>query len=273
MKRIVLLAPALFLAVFALIQGCGRIGCPGTPPDCVRHISPVLAGFRVTLRYPDNSLLDVRVNDNGDIFFPRPRAPFCDFNTPQEICCFQVMAVGVRPRFAFSASTTSINLQAPPSSIVIYGQDITADYGMPVVWVWDWNGRLVAGKEASAVASDGTWCQVDNLELTNCYSGTYTIVVSTTINYHTYLELGEVTITGWGRDLIDADGDGWPNDRDCDDSNPYVYPAAYPDCSGYNYDANCNGIADVDEFECNSGGGGGCGVYSQSMPETPIYCY
>lgn len=51
----------------------------------------------------------------------------------------------------------------------------------------------------------------------------------------------------------DADGDGWDVYSDCDDNDPYVNPGVPPDCTGYYFDANCNGIYDLDE--CNGGGG------------------
>lgn len=43
----------------------------------------------------------------------------------------------------------------------------------------------------------------------------------------------------------DADGDGWPLDQDCDDTNPDVYPYA-PDLRGDGCDADCGAELDTD---------------------------
>ena len=49
----------------------------------------------------------------------------------------------------------------------------------------------------------------------------------------------------------DNDGDGYPNDVDCDDSNPFVYPGAPELCDGF--DNDCNGIVDDNTMDCPSG--------------------
>ncbi len=52
---------------------------------------------------------------------------------------------------------------------------------------------------------------------------------------------------------VDADGDGWPSDQDCDDGDPNTYPGAPEFCDGV--DRNCNGIVwedmDSDGWPCN----------------------
>ena len=56
--------------------------------------------------------------------------------------------------------------------------------------------------------------------------------------------------TGFGRtdtadtNVIDADGDGSPDDEDCDDDNASVYPGA-PETPGDKLDSNCDGNDDT----------------------------
>ncbi len=49
----------------------------------------------------------------------------------------------------------------------------------------------------------------------------------------------------------DNDNDGWDIYSDCDDNDPFINPGQSPDCSGFYYDRNCNGLYDASEYECN----------------------
>lgn len=268
------LIPILFLALYALVQGCGIQGCSGLPADCERTVGVIFAGRTAILTYPDLSIQERQVSPQGTIRFTPPRAPFCDSNTPQSICCNMVrVSIQGGPIFPFAASQSSINLQAPPQSLVIYGSNIDTTYGMPIVTVYDWNNRLVAGSEATAVAGDGSWLQVNTPNLSTCYSGSYTLVVSTSIGNSTYVDMGAAPVSAWGRDLVDADGDGFPNDRDCNDSDPNVHPIATPDCTGAYFDRNCNGIYDYDECYPGGGGDGGGGDCNLYRLNLPMVCY
>lgn len=44
---------------------------------------------------------------------------------------------------------------------------------------------------------------------------------------------------------IDTDGDGWPDDQDCDPFDPNIYPGA-PEICGDGVDNDCDGIVDND---------------------------
>ena len=70
-----------------------------------------------------------------------------------------------------------------------------------------------------------------------------------------------------GKDLVDTDGDGFPEDIDCDDADATVYPDADERCDGL--DNNCNGEIDerpVDGFtyyeDTDADGHGGLGSVS-----------
>ena len=50
--------------------------------------------------------------------------------------------------------------------------------------------------------------------------------------------------TSDGKDGLDADGDGFPEEDDCDDGNPAINPSAEEVCDGA--DNDCDGTVDVD---------------------------
>lgn len=123
---------------------------------------------------------------------------------------------------ALSASPASINLAAPPSTATITGQSFDATYGMPRVDYFDGSGYLVGTVYATSVSSDGTSLQANMPNLTYVYSGTYQVRV-TNMTYQGYYAhiVGSATMTGWGRDRPDSDGDGWYDDEDCAPYDPY----------------------------------------------------
>ena len=177
---------------------------------------------------------------------------------------------GVRRRSnfgLFSASPDSVNILAPPATVTIYGYDISTAYGMPQVTNYDSYGRRAASTTASAVASDGTWVQVDMPDLSYCYTGQFQLIVANR-SWGGIEEIGYAVVNIWGRDRVDADGDGWFSDEECDDNDPFVNPGASPDCYGTYYDRNCNGMRDQDE--CYSGPCGG-GDLSRPIEECPVY--
>ncbi|MEE9553686.1 MAG: putative metal-binding motif-containing protein [candidate division Zixibacteria bacterium] len=51
--------------------------------------------------------------------------------------------------------------------------------------------------------------------------------------------------------IPDYDGDGWPNDQDCDDYNPFIYPGAPELCDGL--DNDCNDVIDDNVIDCPPG--------------------
>jgi hypothetical protein len=156
----------------------------------------------------------------------------------------------------FSVSPDPINLQAPPGSLTIYGSGISTAYGMPTIECIDPYGRRLSTTTATSVAGDGSWVQISLPDLSHAYTGQFQVLVINWTWDGGQEEMGYSPINLWGRDRVDADGDGWYLDEDCDDNDPAINPLASPDCNGSS-DLNCNGISD--QYECNLGGGGGGG--------------
>lgn len=139
--------------------------------------------------------------------------------------------------FFLTADPSSVYLPSPPASSTITGQGMDGTYGMPMVEYFNSNGFLVGSVSATSVASDGTWLQAPMPDLSSVYSGTYQVRVTNKTSEGYYLNVvGTATITGWGRDRVDSDGDGWYDDEDC-----------YPN--------------DATRWDCGDPGGGGecCG--------------
>ena len=130
-----------------------------------------------------------------------------------------------------AASPASINLLSPPASGTVTGHSFDATYGPPTVDYFDNNGYLVGSVYATSVSSDGTSLQANLPDLSYVYSGTYQVKVTNKRYDGHYLNIvGSATMTGWGRDRPDIDGDGWYDDEDCAPYDPYR-----------NYDCSCGG--------------------------------
>jgi len=94
---------------------------------------------------------------------------------------------------------------------------------MPMVEYVDSSGFLVGSVYATSVSSDGTWLQANTPDLSRVYSGTYQVKVTNKTYQGYYLHIvGTATMTAWGRDRLDSDGDGWYDDEDCDPYDPFV---------------------------------------------------
>lgn len=145
--------------------------------------------------------------------------------------CSTVVAIQVTTsNNALSASPSSINLESPPATVTITGQGFDATYGMPRVEYFDSSGYLVGSVYASSVSGGASLdCYVP--DLSSAYSGTYQIRVTnkTSQGYYSH-RVGTATVTAWGRDRLDSDGDGWYDDEDCAPENPYQYTGCY--CGG-----------------------------------------
>jgi hypothetical protein len=129
--------------------------------------------------------------------------------------------------FFLTANPSSADLNAPPASVTISGQGMDGTYAMPKVEYFDGEGYFIGAVIATAIASDGSWLQAPVPDLSYVYSGTYTIRVTNMSSEGFYVdEVGSATMSCWGRDRPDSDGDGWFDDEDC-----YPYDYSRWDCN------------------------------------------
>ena len=148
-------------------------------------------------------------------------------------CSNVVVVLATNSNIALSASPSSIYLPSPPTTATVTGQSFDTTYGMPRVEYFDGTGFMVGSTYATSV-SGGTSLQASVPDLSAAYSGTYTIRV-TNKTYQGYYShtVGTATVTAWGRDRPDSDGDGWYDDQDCAPYDPYMYTGCYETCGGY----------------------------------------
>ena len=124
-----------------------------------------------------------------------------------------------RPRplgIAFSAIPKDIDINNPPPTVTITGQDMDATHGMPWVEYYDDIGNLVAQGRAFAVASDGTWLTGYTPDLSSVSTGSYTVIVSN-VDVDGNLSLAGSTIINVFASTPDPPPDpcGCPGDRAC----------------------------------------------------------
>jgi hypothetical protein len=221
MRKILLV---LSLSLLLLLPGCGGSGSVCSRSDLAPGVT-----YRVYYShpyYPPERIVTVTASSTGSASVSSYGFP-CDG--------LQWRAV-TNSNLSLSASPASVYLPSPPSTATITGQSFAATYGMPEVEYFDSNGYLVGSVYANSVSSDGTSLQANVPDLSSVYSGTYQVRVTnvTSEGYYTQI-LGSATMTGWGRDRTDSDGDGWYDDEDCDPYDPSVHTGCSPDyCGGGN---------------------------------------
>ena len=149
-------------------------------------------------------------------------------------CSNVVVVLATNSNNALSASPSSIYLPSPPTTVTVTGQGYDTTYGMPRVEYFDGSGFMVGSTYATSVSGGGTSLDASVPDLSGAYSGTYTIRV-TNKTYQGYYShtVGTSTVTAWGRDRPDSDGDGWYDDQDCAPYDPYMYTGCYETCGGY----------------------------------------
>jgi len=70
-----------------------------------------------------------------------------------------------------------IAVSNPPYEVTIYGQDMSAVGGMPLVEYYNSDGNLAQQAYATSCAQDGSWVSGPPPDLTDCVSGQYTLIV------------------------------------------------------------------------------------------------
>ncbi|MDQ1610677.1 MAG: hypothetical protein QOG00_608 [Pyrinomonadaceae bacterium] len=220
MKKILLLV--LVSALLLLLSGCKAAGLN----SCTRAVTgagqPLIPGARylVIYQYLNPPLFRERIaNSNGQVSVPSEGQP----------CTSLLVTPLTNSNQALSASPSSVYLPTPPSTATVTGQQFDTTYGMPRVDYYDGNGYLVGSAYATSVSGGGTALEASVPDLTNAYSGTYQVKVTnkTYEGYYSHI-VGTATMSAWGRDRPDSDGDGWYDDEDCSPYDPYLNT----DCSG-----------------------------------------
>ncbi|HEY0405262.1 MAG TPA: hypothetical protein VGC89_06025 [Pyrinomonadaceae bacterium] len=235
MKKILL---ALSFSLLLTLSGCN----PFAEQYCNNLVGPANVPYKITYPCVNGACGPIPDTATGTVgpngtFRVRQRGFSCSYL--QSIARF-----GSNLGLALSASPASVYLPSPPTSGTITGQSFNATYGMPQVDYFDSNGYLVGSVNATSVASGGTSLQANMPDLSNVYSGAYQVKVTNKTSDGDYLNIvGSATMTGWGRDRIDSDGDGWYDDEDCDPYDPNL-----------NYDCNtetCGGTGINPRTICN----------------------
>jgi hypothetical protein len=222
MKKILLV---LSLSLLLIFSGCGGSGGANT---CTRLNLPSGQTIRIYYThpvYPTTIILTRVVPSTGSLTVPSYGYP----------CSSLIWVPVTNANVALAASPSSVYLPSPPGTATITGQSFDTTYGMPMVEYLDSNGFMVGSVYANSVSSDGTSLQASMPDLSNAYSGTYQVKVTnkTSTGYYANI-VGSATLTAWGRDRLDSDGDGWYDDEDCDPYDPYLNNNCVQYCGGGN---------------------------------------
>ncbi len=226
MKKIVLV---FSLCLALILVGCGG-GSSSSSTTC-RFGGAPNAFYGVT--YPDSFSVTGFTNQFGDLWVSK-RGYTCDQLR---------VRVGTNSFYTLTASPASVYLPSPPATGTISGQGFDATYGTPSVNYFDSNGYLIGTAYANSVSGDGTSLQANLPDLSYVYSGNYQVRVTNKAYDGLYLNIvGSATMTGWGRDRPDSDGDGWYDDEDC---------APYDPSFNYNCSGTCGGYDTTPYYICD----------------------
>lgn len=213
---------AVALALVFVMPGCGG---SSTPSTCSFHNLTPGVWYRVHYVFPTTvpPIVETRVaNSIGDITVPS-----------HGYQCYNLTVFAVtNSNLTLSASPSSVYLPTPPSTITITGQLFDSTYAMPRVEYFA-DGYMVGSVTATSVSGDGTSLVAPVPDLSGVYSGTYYVRVSNMTSQGYYLHIvGTATMSGWGNDRPDSDGDGWYDDQDCDPYDPFYTNNCFTYCGG-----------------------------------------
>jgi hypothetical protein len=224
MKKLLLLT--FTLSLLLIIAGCKAAGVNSCSRSFTNGGLAVVPGAQYLIIYPGIPalILDRFGKADGTVSFPSHGQP-----------CGSITVTDVRKsNLSLTANPASVYLPSPPASGTVTGQEFDTTYGMPRVDYFDSNGYLVGSADATSV-SGGTWLQANMPDLSNAYSGTYQVRVTNkrSDGYYSHI-VGTATMSAWGRDRPDSDGDGWYDDQDCSPYDPYYTNNCGPEeCGGY----------------------------------------
>jgi hypothetical protein len=206
----------LLLSLVLILSSCGG----GGQPACRLNGPP--NGHYIVF-YPNGHAVQGTIDALGVFFVPAVGYS----------CAQLVVRTGSNFGLTLAASPSSVYLPSPPATGTITGQSFDATYGMPMVEYFDGNGYLVGSVYATSVSGNGTSLQANTPDLSYAYSGTYQIKVTNKTYDGYYLNIvGSATVSAWGRDRTDSDGDGWYDDEDCAPYDPYLNASCVETCGG-----------------------------------------
>lgn len=223
MRKILLLT---MLSVVFILPGCKVLGLNQCTKDRTSVGVRLVPGSRymVIYQYANPIIIVDRIaKSNGTISVPSYGHP----------CGSLYVSAVTNSNVALTANPSSVYLPSAPPTATITGHSFDTTYGVPKVDYFDGSGYLVGSVQATSVSSDGTSLQANTPDLSSVYSGTYQVRVSnkTYAGYYTHI-VGSATISGWGRDRPDSDGDGWYDDEDCAPYDPYLNYDCSQNCGG-----------------------------------------
>jgi hypothetical protein len=201
MKKRMLFPLILGFAILLVgLQGCG------SSAQCVSTVFP--GGTNGQIYYVrvnwscDGYRQRYRVGYDGKVYVPRRCAPSN---------CSGIYWDQIFNSFTFNASPSSIDLQSPPSSITFSnGGGIDTTYGSPQVAYFDDYGGYIG--EGSVTGSGSDWVTATTPDLSNAYSGSYTVQISNKQADGSWAITGEASGTTWNRDPPPGGGGGGGGD-------------------------------------------------------------
>lgn len=108
--------------------------------------------------------------------------------------------------FPFSMAPGSVDLQAPPATFDMTGSNLDTTYGAPHLdYIDSYTGDVIGSVDATAVSADGSWLQAPMPDLSQVYSGTYTIFISNRQSDGSLSYVGSSTVDTYGRDGVYGD--------------------------------------------------------------------
>lgn len=213
MKKILL---GLLLSVVFALSGCGG----GSSSNCTFSGLTPYAGYLIFYTSNGSQTAITRyASANGTITAYLYGAS----------CNSAAVVAIINSGYTLTANPSSIDLTNPPSTVTITGQGFDTTYGMPRVEYFDGNNYLLGSVYAISVSGGGTSLVANVPNLSGAYSGTYQIRVTnkTYLGYYNHI-VGFASVTAFGNDRPDSDGDGYYDDQDCAPYDPYVWV----DCGG-----------------------------------------
>ena len=130
--------------------------------------------------------------------------------------------------FPFAAAPGLVDLQAPPATFEMTGENLSSTYGMPYIEYRDpYTGNLIGATTATYVSEKGSVLQAAAPNLSSVYDGVYNVLISNVRADGTLEPVGTSTIVCTGRPYTyepppDPGPCGCPPDQPCMPCEPII---------------------------------------------------